>query len=382
MVAKRTANAFSEEISMASASIQQAPLAQTALAVALFIVPLAGAQTPPYPSSRVIREIKWHPDTVKTFGRGSDQWPMTWADDGNVYAAWGDGNGFANHLKRKQYLGVTRIKGMPPKLSGDDLWGIPVQKGEPNAKPQALIAYDGKIHMFFNTSQQKWKESVFAWTSDNGATWKIARRPAFHGRNDGVHVKGICQFGKGYAGARDGYAYVYLAENYSPAIWLGRVSKDHLGDRSKYTYFKGMDASGNAKWTSDFAAKQPVFRDPGKMIWHLSVSYNAGLNRYLLSKPHFVEGDRKWQDVASLGIFDAPNPWGPWTTVTYEDNFVDSKAKFNYILPTKFMSKDGKTMWMAWSGWPEYDSVSFIKCTLKGKAANAPGDRVPGGARP
>ncbi len=54
--------------------------------------------------------------------------------------------------------------------------------------------------------------------------------------------------------------------------------------------------------------KRPVFHDDGKMIWHLSISFNLGIRRYLLTKPHFAEGDKRWQDVASLGIFDAPQP--------------------------------------------------------------------------
>lgn len=72
---KRTANAFSEEIRMAAAPIRRAPLARAALALAFLIAPLAAAQTPPYPPSRASQEIEWHPDTVKTLGRGSGQWP-------------------------------------------------------------------------------------------------------------------------------------------------------------------------------------------------------------------------------------------------------------------------------------------------------------------
>ncbi len=51
--------------------------------------------------------------------------------------------------------------------------------------------------------------------------------------------------------------------------------------------------------------------------------------------------------------------------IDFSFDFQDSKTKFNYVLPTKFISSDGLTMWLAWSGWPEYDSLNFIKCTLK-----------------
>jgi hypothetical protein len=38
------------------------------------------------------------------------------------------------------------------------------------------------------------------------------------------------------------------------------------------------------------------------------------------------------------------------------------------MFPQKWMNSDGKTIWMAWSGWPEYDNVSFIKATLSSKS--------------
>jgi hypothetical protein len=92
-----------------------------------------------------------------------------------------------------------------------------------------------------------------------------------------------------------------------------------------------------------------------------------GLGRYLLSKPHYEsgadrqapEGDRS--KVAGLGVFDAPKPWGPWTTVFFRDRFFDSHFKFTFFIPAKYVSADGKSLWLAWSGYPEYDNVNFIR---------------------
>lgn len=47
----------------------------------------------------------------------------------------------------------------------------------------------------------------------------------------------------------------------------------------------------------------------------MSVSYNAGLKRYLLITEH-TETHR-----GNMGIFDAPHPWGPWTTVCYQEKW-------------------------------------------------------------
>ena len=43
----------------------------------------------------------------------------------------------------------------------------------------------------------------------------------------------------------------------------------------------------------------------------MSVSYNPGLKRYLLCTEH----DAGFH--GNLGILDAPEPWGPWTSVWY-----------------------------------------------------------------
>src|SRR5262245_4649572 len=46
------------------------------------------------PNSPVIKEVRWAPpETIVRKARGSDNWPLTWADDDALSAAYGDGNG-------------------------------------------------------------------------------------------------------------------------------------------------------------------------------------------------------------------------------------------------------------------------------------------------
>jgi len=61
----------------------------------LFIAPLhiTFSQHAPYPQSEMIKSFQWDTSTIMQHGQGSDQWPMTWAKDRHVYAAWGDGWG-------------------------------------------------------------------------------------------------------------------------------------------------------------------------------------------------------------------------------------------------------------------------------------------------
>ena len=96
--------------------------------------------------------IDWKFDTHVQRGAGADQWPLTWADDGNLYAAWGDGWGW-NKQGPKRSIGVTRISGMPPDLRGEDLWGA--GPGAGFGKPEALIAFDRQdLHVLDHGPQQ------------------------------------------------------------------------------------------------------------------------------------------------------------------------------------------------------------------------------------
>ena len=55
----------------------------------------AGVHLTAYPPSPVIQEILWAPpETILRQAKGSDNWPMTWADDDWLYTAYGDGSGF------------------------------------------------------------------------------------------------------------------------------------------------------------------------------------------------------------------------------------------------------------------------------------------------
>jgi hypothetical protein len=68
----------------------------------------------PYPPSHVLEGITWRWESMRTAAPGSDCWPVTWADDGDLYAAWGDGGGFdGTDSDGRVALGFARIQGVP-----------------------------------------------------------------------------------------------------------------------------------------------------------------------------------------------------------------------------------------------------------------------------
>jgi hypothetical protein len=71
------------------------------------------------------------------------------------------------------------------------------------------------------------------------------------------------------------------------------------------------------------------------------------------------EGDPRFS--GGFGIFDAPNPWGPWTTVYYINRWDIGPGETSSF-PVKWMSEDGKTMYLVFSG---EDSFSVRKATVR-----------------
>jgi hypothetical protein len=280
----------------------------------------------------------------------SDLFPLTWADDGHLYTAWGDGWGFSETGDKKN-LGVSRIRGTGDNFRGEDLWsGV--------GKAHALLSIDGVLYMVI-TEQDEWMRGRLAWSADHGASWTLTPDWTFDEPGGAFAAPAFLQFGRDYQGARDGYVYGYSEKVrgcYQPDLVMFRAPKGQLKGRKAYEFFAGLDGSGRPHWTADLNKMKPVFSDPNGIEWGVQVSYNAGLKRYLLTVRH--------NDTGGWGLFDAPEPWGPWTTVAYYDHWIDPTMKFTFVFNPKWTSADGETAWMAFSGLDEYDSFNVIKASF------------------
>jgi fibronectin type 3 domain-containing protein len=129
----------------------------------------------------------------------------------------------------------------------------------------------------------------------------------------------------------------------------------------------GLDGNGNPLWTSDITQKIPVFSDPNGGVLIPSANFNSGINRYLLVVTHTSGQPGGWiKNIGGLGIFDAPEPWGPWTTVEYTDNWMGSTTLFFANFPTKWISPDGKSLYLVYTGFGgvAQDAYQHMKGTL------------------
>jgi len=313
------------------------------------------------PQSPVIKSVRWAPaQEIVRLAPGSDNWPITWADDDNQYTAYGDGWGFVPKTEKKLSLGVAKILGSPPDIRGVNVraeTGERLGQGAAGPKASGMLMVDGVLYMLVRNTAN----SQVVWSADHGKTWTWCDWKF----TESFGAPTFLNFGKNYAGARDGYVYVYSLNGdsaYEPAdeMVMARVPKNEIRNRSEYEFFMGLDGSGRPTWTEDIRRRGAVFENPG-LCYRGGVTYNAGLKRYLwcqvLPASKHAQGPRF---QGGFGIYDAPEPWGPWTTVFYTQEWDVGPGETSSF-PTRWMSPDGKTCHLLFSG---DDNFSVRKATL------------------
>jgi len=328
--------------------------------IALSVKTKSGRGVVPYPPSPIIKAIEWAPaETIIRKAKGSDNWPITWADDDNLYTAYGDGWGFEPKTEKKLSLGIAKIIGSPADFRGLNIRtasGERVGQGPAGAKASGMLCVNGTLFMLVRNVGN----SQLAWSEDHCKTWTWCnwKFTASFG------CPTFLNFGRNYAGARDGFVYIYSHDSdsaYKPAdrMVMARVPKDRIRQRQAYEFFKGLDSSGKPMWTKDIRDRGAVFVNPGR-CYRSGISYNAGLKRYLWSQSIPSRGaDLRFK--GGLGIFDAPQPWGPWTTVFYTEDWDVGPGETG-CFATKWLSRDGRTCYLLFSG---DDCFSLRKALLK-----------------
>ena len=316
----------------------------------------------PYPNSPVISNIIW--DDVASIIRkasGSDNWPITWAIDDRLYTAYGDGKGFEPHVESKLSLGFGRVEGTPPDFSMENIRSSGEQKGDGRSgkKASGMLMVNGVLYMWVRNANQSGEGSQLAWSFDSGKTWQW---------NQWVFERfGYCtfvNFGRNYDNARDDY--IYTVSHDAPSAYkrsdrfvLMRVPIKEVSERTSYEFFKELDENNKPVWTKKIEDRGAVFTDAGR-CYRSGISFNPQLRRYIWWQAKFAEGVDGRYESKSFGVFDAPEPWGPWTAVYFTEQWdVTTGETGNF--PTKWMSEDGKTMHLVFSG---DDSFSVRKATL------------------
>lgn len=340
--------------------------------------PGPGTIRSPYPPSPVFAGIELDWSTHRREAQGSDLFQLCWVDNDHQYGFWGDGGGFGgtNQLGRVS-LGFARIEGSWNDYRGFNVWGGKDAENPATFKGKSwgTVCIDGVFYSWIVPDEpdsggprDHYRYVELARSTDHGATWQKA--PWRWYREDELIGPTFLVDGKNHKAAPDSYVYVYfirperkditqpvvgLRVQKPGAIFLARVSRQAIFQgREAYEWFTGI--KGNQPVWGHLDQKRPVFEDPNGVGWCLSAIYHSGFQRVLLATEH-TESSR-----GCIGLFDAPDPWGPWTTVEYwtaDRPFGDQRPgsswewKSNIFLISfapKWFSPDGREFTLVFTG--------------------------------
>lgn len=373
---------------------------------------IAGSTTVRGQATTPVPDDAWAPDSAffaTAFVESSDSldtksdgdlWPACWADDDYLYTANGDGSGFSDDLKAD--IVMNRIAGTPEtglrgeRLAASDMVAnIWDESGLYNRKPTGMVAVDGngdgKDELYVAVQDLRQGDHAFddapnasiSSSTDYGKTWRKTDKPMFTGHrfttifflDYGQSQKHVRVLGSGGAG----YVYAYGLDNNwrdsftdtvpdPTSLYLARVPRARIQDRAAWEFFSGIGADGEASWSADMDRREPVLRDERRVYPSLqgdgarnmtvisqgSVVYNAPLDRYIYTS---------WTEY-TFEFYEAPQPWGPWKLFMQKDFGAypwfgrpadescpgPKNGGYATTIPAKFISADGKTMWVQ-SNW-------------------------------
>jgi hypothetical protein len=360
--------------------------------------PASGRAEAPYCASSLIRSMTWDWAGGYRAAEGSDLWPVTWGQDGNVYTFFGDGGGFGgdDHRGRTSF-GVAMITGPPPLNAAAEinLYGgfLPRYPSRLSGKARALIAVGSNFYAIaglYRSSDAKSSgprpisgspehvEMVYSphdahsWR-DSGWTFCSSETGAAFAGDGAFCPSGFINFGAGNAGARDGYVYLLgtspasdraAGMETSARTYLARVARTRILNKSAYRYFAGMDAASKPVWSANSDRMQPIFSDRNSQRpgcgGHCSMSSNLEEAVYDAPLRRFI-GVAQGNFLAQTSFYESVNPWGPWATISYHNieaadgsggwgNLGSAAGESLGVHPVNaWTSADGRTLWMVYS---------------------------------
>lgn len=317
----------------------------------------------------------------------ADTWYPSWAIDGNMYSSWTDGE---INLESCQSSGGVRARTGNAKIEGDDPMNLKITPlGTENASalpyggryPCANLVYNGiwcygtyGVNFDPKPENKKYSWAIcgpmpgFRVSTDYGKTWTpcpyTLDNPLFpvsgkNGKQVKIGTPHFVDFGKNLENSPDGKAYLVgdgaidndpfpqIANNSwvaGDAIYLSRIktSPETMNNFSSYEFFCGFDKKGEAVWSNDFTSIKPLLEWNNHMGC-VTITYNKPLNKYLMC---VIDG---WPGIANMStnIMEANKITGPYKLITYMKNF--GEQGYFTTIPSKFISKDGKTVWLSYS---------------------------------
>jgi len=327
--------------------------------------PTGGGQAPPRAPAPVPVGVTFHWDTLQRKGYRGDNWCMTWAADDHLYTMMDDGSGF--HAPKPEWgTRLWRIRGDEnfTAAQAEPVPGWPFTDLSSPFYGYGTCSVRGRIYVWLWKSESDkgyqrpvanrllytddFGETFFRWdgTKVTDANFSDTRRESFFFYKEDPRPKAgreayafnwiaFCQKGKDNSADPDGYVYMYAVEQYDVTrLSLIRVPEDRITDRSAYEYLQEV-AGEKAVWTRDPSQRGPSLVYPPRnengdewlwCSWFPDVVYNPGLGRYVMVSYGISDGKKGFfsgwcnngKSSATVGLWHARHPWGPWTRFYYQ----------------------------------------------------------------
>jgi len=323
-----------------------------------------------YPDPSAEEDLNALGETYKIWFAGAgpakrgDTFPMTWADDGHIYASSGD-----PHWGRKATgLDLERFSGLPPDyyISKSNEMEEFVGNGGEGPKPTGMICVDGVLYLAFQnllgkkppvhgSKSQHGSDAAIVSSHDHGQTWqpsiKQLKGPMFPGPLFGGPA--FINFGHNNQDARDGYVYAVSTDQWDngSCLRLGRVPKDRIQATSAWEWVRSVNTTAGPTWTRELEESMPILTRERKISLPDMV-YVSSIRRYLLLT-WSLRRDFSPEDGSELFVYEAPEPWGPFTLVHHEPQWEDRETTpYCPRLPLKWLQQSGQgiTGWLQFSG--------------------------------
>ncbi len=248
-----------------------------------------------------------------------DLWFSTWGADDTLYMSWGDGTGpgFGWIPELNTDLGIAQIPGDLPDLEclpvpGGCIRSRHVPMGVPDVddKPSSLLSIGNQLILAAHSPLGEPNLGYLAVSEDHGATWtRMENSPWIKSSEDRAFSYFRClmfiNMGQNYELNTDGYVYAFGIGwewdwdiIHEGKVYLARVPVHAVLDYESYQYFTGNSPKG-PEWSELLSDAAPV---PGLCSSVVgSAMYHQGTGRFIFMNME--------------GLFEARNPWGPWTMI-------------------------------------------------------------------
>jgi hypothetical protein len=326
-------------------------------------------------SPAVITGVTFDATSHRRAAQGSDNWPLTWSDDGHQYAIWGDGGGFGGtESEGRASLGVARIEGDGRNYQGVNRFGGKQGECRSNIEGKAHgapLSMRGVLYAWITPRSGPRGYDAFTLhrSRNKGCSW-TRLDVTFTRAQDHIGYGSFVQFGRDNSAAPDAYVYTVATEITNTSslhivqrpgrIMLVRVPALSIEDRGAYEFFAGLDETGQPEWSTRSADRLAIYEDLDGVGPFPQMTFVPGLQRMVYTNQH-GSGSDSAASQSLLTMAEAPQPWGPWS-VFHHARFLPQieHSVFQWNFAPKWFRNGGREFTLVFSGHASNDSWNTV----------------------